>query len=72
MRQTLRNKMIATVGHDPMPLQTIVSRCGGHRGSAEKWQRVRRELHRLIARGLIARVGYRLYAASDSWVKEKA
>ncbi len=71
MRQTLRNKMLATVGHSPMPLQTIVSRCGGHRTSCENWERVRQELRRLIARGLIVRVGYRLYAAGDGWVKGK-
>lgn len=68
MRLTLRNKLIATIGHDPIPLGEIVLRCGGKRARAEKWHSVRRELRRLAARGLVVRLRYGLWMAGDGWV----
>lgn len=65
MRRTLRNNIIATVGHTPMWIGEIVRRCGGHRASDQKWSRVRSELQRLVLRGLIARLNGRTFVASE-------
>lgn len=71
MRQTMRNKLIATVGHSPMWLGDIVRLCGPRRSRHDKWRSVRREMRRLIARGLIVRVGHWQYVAGDGLTKER-
>ncbi len=71
-RQTLRNKIIATVGHSPVWLGDIVRLCGQpRRSNADRWRSVRLELRRLIARGLIVRVGHWQYVAGDGLTKER-
>lgn len=70
MRLTLRNKLIATIGSDPIWLGDIVARCGGKRPRAEKWRSVRRELRRLAARGFVIRLRYGRWMVGDGWVEK--
>lgn len=68
MRRTLRNRIIATVGHTPMALYEIVRLCGPKCSPVERKFRVLGELRRLQARGFIARIGGKRFVASDRWV----